>query len=71
MALSLEDSSTQASWYAKEALFDTKIKTPEERMSEINAVTREDVQAVAKKIFRLKEARVAIIGDVKKDIELF
>lgn len=71
MALSLEDSSTQASWYAKEALFDTKIKTPEERMSEINAVTREDVQVVAKKIFRLKEARVAIIGDVKKDIELF
>ena len=67
MTLSLEDSSTQASWYAKEALFDTKIKTPEEKLAEINAVTREQVQAVAKKVFKMNEMRVAIIGDVKNE----
>ena len=71
LTLSLEDSSTQASWYAKEALFDTRIFTPEEKLAEINAVTREAVQAVAEKIFRMNEMRVAIIGDLKKEVVAF
>lgn len=67
VTLSLEDSSAQASWYGKEALFDTRIRTPEERLKEIGAVTRADVQLVARQIFHMNETRVAIIGDVKKE----
>lgn len=67
LTLSLEDSSTQANWYAKGALFYDRIKTPEEVLAEIDAVTNEDIQMVAKKVFRPEEMRVAIIGDVNRD----
>ncbi len=66
LTLSMEDSSAQANWYAKHALFQSTIKTPEERLQEIEAVTREDVQSVAKHIFALNKMRVGIIGDVEK-----
>ncbi len=71
LILSLEDSSTQASWYGKEALFDTRIRTPEERLAEINAVTQDDVQAAAKRVFHMNETRVGIIGDVDKEAVAF
>lgn len=67
MTLAMEDSSAQANWYAKEALFYPAIKTPREKLAEIERVTREDVQRVARQIFRLPEMRVAVIGDVRKE----
>jgi predicted Zn-dependent peptidase len=63
----MEDSSAQASWYAKEALFRDEIKTPEERLKVTDAVTGDDVRAIAKKIFDWGKVRVAVIGDVKKE----
>ncbi len=67
MTLSLEDSSVQANWYGKQALFMPKIETPEEVLTRIDAVTQKDVQAVAKKLFKMSAMRVAVIGDVKKE----
>lgn len=67
ITLSLEDSSNQAEWYAKNALFQDKIRTPEERLKEIEAVTAKQVQDLAKKVFKADEMRVAIIGDVTAD----
>jgi predicted Zn-dependent peptidase len=67
LTLSLEDSSEQADWYAREALFEAEIHTPEDRLQAIEAVTAADVKRVAKKLFVSGEMRVAIIGDVKKD----
>lgn len=64
ITLSLEDSSNQAEWYAKSALFQEKIKTPAQKLAEIEAVTAAQVQDLAKKIFKTTEMRVAIIGDV-------
>lgn len=66
LTLSLEDSSVQASWIAKEALFMNDIKTPEERLEEIEKVTNEQIKALAKKIFKFDQMRVAIIGDVEE-----
>jgi predicted Zn-dependent peptidase len=66
-ALALEDSSAQANWYAKEALFYPAIQTPREKLADIERVTREDVQAVARQIFRMSEMRVAVIGEVRKE----
>jgi len=66
MTLSLESSSAQASWYASRALFADKIQTPEEKLAELEKVTIEDVQRVAKKIFKWDKMRMAIIGDVDK-----
>ncbi|MBT3817516.1 MAG: insulinase family protein [Candidatus Magasanikbacteria bacterium] len=69
LTLAQEDSSFWANWYAKEALFAKKIQTPEEYIQKLEAVTQEDIVKVAKQIFKPKQMRVAIIGDVdKKDI---
>ncbi|MBP7992791.1 MAG: insulinase family protein, partial [Candidatus Magasanikbacteria bacterium] len=67
ITLSLEDSSNQAEWYAKNALFQEKILSPEERLKEIESVTAKQVQDLAKKIFKSEQMRVAIIGDVTAD----
>lgn len=65
LTLSMEDSSSQASWYAKQSLFMDRIYTPQERLALIDAVTQEDVQKVAKQLFVMKDMRVGIIGDVE------
>lgn len=65
LTLTLEDSSAQANWYARAALFDQKIETPEEKLKKIERVTREQVRAVAKRLFKWPEVRVALIGDVE------
>ncbi len=71
LTLSLEDSSVQANWYAKQSLFSKKIETPEQRLKKIDRVTREDVKRVAKQVFKFNQMRVAIIGDVQKDTIIF
>ncbi|PIY93243.1 MAG: hypothetical protein COY69_02665 [Candidatus Magasanikbacteria bacterium CG_4_10_14_0_8_um_filter_32_14] len=64
--LSLEDSASQADYYAEEALFSKKIETPEERLQKIEKVTNEDIIKLAKQIFKWNQMRVAIIGNVEK-----
>jgi predicted Zn-dependent peptidase len=71
LTLSLENSSVQADWYAKQSMFYKEIKTPEQKLREIERVTREDVQNIAKKVFKFNQMRVGVIGDVDaKDIVL-
>ncbi len=67
LALAMEDSSAQASWYAKEILFHDKIRTPEERLLEIEAVTNENIKTVADKLFDFDKMRVAIIGELNRN----
>ena len=71
LTLSLEDSSNQADWYARQALFMDRIHTPEERLKQIEKVTGEEIQNLAKKMYRFNEMRVAIIGDVEKNKIIF
>ncbi len=66
LTLSMENSSTQANWYASQALFASKIKSPEEKLARIDKVTNEDVMKVANQVFKWNKMRVAIIGDVDK-----
>ena len=69
--LSLEDSSVVANWYAKESIFSDNIETPQEYIEKIEAVTQEDVQRVAKKIFQASQMRLAIIGNVEEKKVIF
>lgn len=64
MQLSLEDSSVVANYYAKQALFAKKIETPEQRLAKVEKVTAEQVQAVAKQVFKWNKVRIAIIGNI-------
>jgi predicted Zn-dependent peptidase len=67
LVLALENSSFLANYYASQALFADKIKTPEEKLKEIEAVTIEQVKKVAREIYQWNQVRVAVIGDVKKE----
>lgn len=67
LALSLEDSSAQAGWFAKQFLFSKKIETPEDVVKGLKKVTIADVQRVAARIFKLSEMRLAMIGNLSKE----
>ncbi len=63
--LGLEESSALAEFFAKQELLQKKIETPQERLSRIDKVTREDVLAVAKQVFRTSTLSAALIGPFK------
>ncbi len=67
LTLSMEDSSSQANWYAREALFMDRIETPDERLASIDRVTGDEVMELANRVYTPERMRVAIIGDVKKE----
>lgn len=62
MILSLEDSSNVAQYFLEQQLLLGKMRTPEDKLAEYEAVTREDVARVAKEIFRFSHAKIAVIG---------
>ena len=64
LTLSLEDSSAQADWYARQALFMDSIKTPEQKLREIERVTNEQIRDIARRVFHSNEMRLAVIGDI-------
>jgi predicted Zn-dependent peptidase len=67
LVLGLEDSFSRASWVAYQALFMDHIKTPEEVLQAYDAVTAEDVQAVAQKIINPASYNLAAVGPFGQD----
>ena len=61
--LELEDSRSVAALHAQAELLEKKIETPEEAMQKVDAVTLEQVNAMAKKYFVQKHLNLAIIGN--------
>ncbi|MBU1915626.1 insulinase family protein [Patescibacteria group bacterium] len=68
--LALEDSSHQADWYAKQELLLQHVQTPEQKITNIMAVTRADIRRVAQRIFNRRHLSMAIIGPLKDDRQL-
>ncbi len=62
MILMLEDSYAVASRYATQVLLEKKVRTPQEAMRLIDKVTANDIQRVARSVFRPKNLNLAIIG---------
>lgn len=67
--LAFEDSATQADWYGRQWLFQHKLETMEEKIAKIEKVRPEQVQSVAKRIFRADRMASAVIGPFSKKIE--
>ena len=63
--LHLETSSSLAQFYAMQELMTGRLETPEEKMAKIEAVTLEDVRAVAAELFQTKKLSASIIGPYK------
>lgn len=62
IAISLESSSTLASFIASQELLTGKILTPQDKFDKINAVTSEDLKRVAENVFMDNRMNLAIIG---------
>jgi predicted Zn-dependent peptidase len=67
MVLALEDSYAVASRYAAQVLLERKIRTPEEAMRLVDKVTADDVQRVAKDIFKPGKLNLVIIGPYREE----
>ncbi|HEV8190566.1 MAG TPA: insulinase family protein, partial [Ktedonobacterales bacterium] len=62
MALRLEDSGSIASWFGGHEILLGEIPTLDEVMAKLDAVTAEDIQRVARELFRDEWLRLALIG---------
>jgi predicted Zn-dependent peptidase len=67
LLMGLEDSRSVASWVGGQEATYGEIKTPEEVMELIDAVTVEDVQALAGEIIREERMNLALIGPYADD----
>ena len=65
MLLSLEDSSTLSSWYARQSLFLKQIITPQQRLKRVKAVKTEDIKSLANRLFKKNSFNLAVIGPFK------
>lgn len=62
VVLRLEDTEEYAYFIAEQALLESKVKSVEEMFAEIDAVTLEEVNQVARELFVPEKIRLAIIG---------
>jgi predicted Zn-dependent peptidase len=65
MKMSLEATDDIANFYGSQELMKNKIKTLEEKIKEIKEVSSNDIQRMAKTIFKTKNLNLAIIGPFK------
>jgi predicted Zn-dependent peptidase len=66
LVLELEDSSDLAGFFGRQELYTRKIKTPEEKFAEYEAVTAAQIHAAAKDVIRKNRASLALIGPFKE-----
>lgn len=67
LVLSLEDSRSVAQFFGMKQLLSQEIKSPAEVLEAFEAVTLEEVQAVAKDLLKKGECRLAVIGPYKSE----
>ena len=60
--MGLEDSRSVAAWIGSQEATYGEIKTPEEVMEKIEAVTREEVIDLSRELFRSDRLNLALIG---------
>jgi predicted Zn-dependent peptidase len=63
LVLDLEDSRSVASYYAHQELTEKSIENPDEVMHNIDAVTKDQIDAVGKKYFKNESLNLALIGN--------
>lgn len=67
MVLGLEDSRSVAQFYGMKQLLSDEIKSPTEVLEEIEKVTLEEVNSIAKELIKKDDCRLAVIGPFKSE----
>lgn len=70
LVLELEDSRSVAVYYSTQKTLEEKVKNPDEIIAEIDKVSLEDINKIAKEFFKPENLNLAVIGDFK-DTERF
>ena len=65
IVLSLEDTEELAHFYGKQELLYPKVRDVKQYMKEIDAVTKKDVDALARRLLTHKNLKLAVIGNTK------
>lgn len=68
--LSLEATDDIASFYGGQELMKNEVKTLEEKIKEINSVTPQDIQKMAKLIFKTNLLNLAVIGPYEDNVKM-
>ena len=63
MVLELEDSRSVAAFYAQQELLEKLIENPDQMIAKIDAITKEEVEAVGKEFFKEDSLNLALIGN--------
>jgi len=63
LVLDLEDSRSVSGFYAHQELLEEKIENPDEVITQIEKVTKEDLDAVGKEFFKEETLNLALIGN--------
>ena len=66
ISLDLEDSESQASWYAKQKLLSDELKTPKQKLQDYYKVSNKDIQRVANQILNFNKCNLVLIGPFDK-----
>lgn len=67
MAIRLEDSYERAQWFAREKMFQKRVRTPEQYLKAIEAVTLKHVHRAAKDVIDLSQMSLAAVGPFKNE----
>jgi predicted Zn-dependent peptidase len=70
MKLSLESSDDIANFYGGQELLKKKVEEPDKKADEIRKVTAEQIQALAKSLFKNNKLNLALIGPLKDQSKL-
>ena len=62
ITLSLENSMNWADWFGRYALFESETESPEQYLERIDAITKEDVQRLATRVFDRAKMTMSYIG---------
>ena len=60
--LRMEDTRAVSGWHGSQAVLGLPLRSPEETLARYQAVTLQDLQAVAERIIRPDDAHLAIVG---------
>lgn len=69
LALTMEDTRAVNSFFGYEELMLGKVRTLEEVFKKVDEVSRQDVYSAARNIFKLNNAKLAIIGPFKDEVK--
>ncbi len=65
LSIRMEDSSNRAEWFAREAMFERKIHSPQIYLELIDKVTTAEIKKIAKELIDFSKMSLAVVGPYK------